>query len=74
MSAACLLEEIILVDDKSVIADRPELGEELDEYIADNFDGYVMGFNFRITYSRNIIRSLESQADPTAGASWFNQS
>ena len=74
MSAACLLEEIILVDDKSVIAERPELGEELDEYIADNFDGYVMGFNFRITYSRNIIRSLESQADPTTGASWFNQS
>ena len=46
MSPACLLEEIILVDDKSVIAERPELGEELDEYIADNFDGYVMGFWF----------------------------
>ena len=63
-----------MVDDKSVIAERPELGEELDEYIADNFDGYVMGFDSRITNSRNIIRSLKSQTDPTARTSWFNQS
>ena len=38
---ALLLEEIILVDDKSVIAERPELGKELDDYIKDNFLGYV---------------------------------
>ena len=32
-----LLKEIILVDDKSVIEERPELGKELDNYIKKNF-------------------------------------
>lgn len=38
---AVLLEEIILVDDKSVLTERPELDTELDNYIEANFRGYV---------------------------------
>ena len=33
-----LLKEIILVDDKSDVAIRPEVGQKLDDYIVDNFD------------------------------------
>ena len=38
---AALLEEIILVDDKSVLTERPELDTELDKYIEANFRGFV---------------------------------
>ena len=41
-----LLKEIILVDDKSQIDQRPEVGQKLDDFIEENFDpilgeGYV---------------------------------
>ena len=36
---AIFLQEIILVDDKSLIDERPELGKELDNYIKNNFLG-----------------------------------
>lgn len=41
-----LLKEIILVDDKSQIDQRPEVGRKLDDFIEENFDpilgeGYV---------------------------------
>ena len=38
---AVFLKEIILVDDKSVLEERPELGVELEQYIEANFRGYV---------------------------------
>ena len=36
---AIFLKEIILVDDKSLVDERPELGKELDNYIKNNFLG-----------------------------------
>ena len=36
-----LLKEIILVDDKSELEKRPELGDELVEYLDTHFDGLV---------------------------------
>lgn len=38
---ACLLREIILVDDYSDIEERPELGQKLKNDIDQNFAGYV---------------------------------
>jgi len=39
---AIFLKEIILVDDKSLIDERPELGKELDNYIKNNFLGLLL--------------------------------
>ena len=40
-----LLKEIILVDDKSDVENRPEVGQQLDDFIEENFDP-VLGQGF----------------------------
>ena len=44
-----LLKEIILVDDKSDVEKRPEVGQQLDDYIQDNFD---------MTFGKGFVRVL----------------
>ena len=36
-----VLEEIILVDDMSNLTDRPELGDDLSNFVNENFPGFV---------------------------------